>query len=163
MKFTCTLTRGGGAQVRMAGCRGRSFHSSLKYAHSLGLQVWTQVCSNDKNSNSRNTGKSPSEELQMDLASMDRCRQRSELGRRPQCNPGPLSTTPEGALFFPLKRVPPPAPPPSQSRAPLATCFSQCLWEWLIHNIFTPAFSLSPSLRPATSCPRIKIEGNFGC
>lgn len=96
-----------------ADCRGRSFHSSLKYAHSPGLQVWTQVCSNDKNSNSRNTGKCPSEEVQTDLASMDRRRQRSELGRRPQCNPGPLSTTPEGVLFFPLKRAPPPKQSPS--------------------------------------------------
>lgn len=147
MKFTCTLTRGGGAQVRTADCCGRSFHSSLKYAHSPGLQVWTQVSSNDKNSNSRNTGKCPSEELQMDLASMDRRRQRSELGRRPQCNPGPLSTTPEGALFFPLKRAPPPKAEPLWPPAFSSVCGSGRFIT------FSRLHFLSPSLRPATSCP----------
>lgn len=82
MKFTCTLTREAAPRSRAADCCGRSFHSSLKYAHALSLQVWTQVCSNDKNSNSRNMGKCPSEELQRDLASVDRCGQRSELGQR---------------------------------------------------------------------------------
>lgn len=89
MKFSCTLTRGGGAQVtdgRAPWPIASRFTKIGSFTRPAGVD---QVCSSDKNSNSRNAGKCPSEELQRDLASVDRCGQRSELGRRPQCNPGP--------------------------------------------------------------------------
>lgn len=111
MKFSCTLTRGGGAQVtdgRAPWPIASRFTKIGSFTRPAGVD---QVCSNNKNSNSRNAGKCPSKELQRDLASVDRCGQCSELGRRPQCNPGPLGTTPEGAPFFPLKRGPHKAEP----------------------------------------------------
>lgn len=151
MKFTCTLTREAAPRSRAADCCGRSFHSSLKYAHALSLQVWTQVCSNDKNSNSRNMGKCPSEELQRDLASVDRCRQRSELGRRTSVILGLGAQCQRGPLSYPSTEGPP------QSRAPLATCFFQCLWEWPIINVFIPVFSLFLSGQPPV--PRSRQKG----